>query len=102
MVNFSFRTLDATLKKLRYISGYNATSINYEIDKELKRYVRIHLEDETNQIARIVVRTDDDAMKHLKQIADSHGLSTNRQLEVILENYVHEFEKFHGEIRLDD
>lgn len=102
MVNFSFRTLDATLKKLRYISGYNATSINYEIDKELKRYVRTHLEDETNQIARIVVRTDDDAMKHLKQIADSHGLSTNRQLEVILENYVHEFEKFHDEIRLDD
>ena len=102
MVNFSFRTLDVTLKKLRYISGYNATSINYEIDKELKRYVRTHLEDETNQIARIVVRTDDDAMKHLKQIADSHGLSTKRQLEVNLENYVHEFENFHCENRLDD
>lgn len=101
MGNFSFRTLDVTLKKLKYISGYNATSINCEIDRELKRYIRTHPETGANQISRIMVRTNDDAIQHLKEIANSHGLSANRQLEIILENYIHEFEKAHGEINLD-
>ena len=35
-IRFTFRTLDTNLQKIKYIAGYNATSMNYEIDRQIK------------------------------------------------------------------
>ena len=35
-IRFTFRTMDTNLQKIKYIAGYNATSMNYEINHQIK------------------------------------------------------------------
>lgn len=101
-IRFTFRTLDTNLQKIKYIAGYNATSMNYEINRQIKKYIHDHSSDSRENLGKTVIRTDEAVMDNLRLIAQSHGLSANRQLEYIMEEYIQEFEDTHGEIDLDE
>ena len=101
-IRFTFRTLDTNLQKIKYIAGYNATSMNYEIDRQIKRYIHEHTSDHSDMLSKTIIRTNESVMDSLKLIAQSHGLSANKQIEYIIEAYIHDFEESHGKINLDE
>lgn len=101
-IRFTFRTLDTNLQKIKYIAGYNATSMNYEIDRQIKKYVHRHASDSQNVLGQTTIRTNEAVMNSLKHIAQLHGFTTTRQLEYIMEEYIQEFEDKHGKIDLDE
>lgn len=73
-IRFTFRTLDTNLQKIKYIAGYNATSMNYEIDRQIKKYIHRHASDSQNVLGQTTVRTNEAVMNSLKHIAQLHGL----------------------------
>ena len=56
----------------------------------------------SSDITKITTRTDDEKLKpKLQKIARKYGRSLSREVEQILKRYIEQYEKAHGEIKID-
>lgn len=55
-----------------------------------------------SKLPKIESRTDDELLKpKLKKLARKNGRTLSREVEQILKRYVEQYEKTHGEIKVD-
>lgn len=55
----------------------------------------------TFHISKFTIRINTIILKKFRYIAEYNGRSANREIEVLLKNYIAEFESVHGKISCD-
>ena len=55
----------------------------------------------SNKQAKYTLRIDAQLLRALRYIAEYEGRSANREIEVLIQSYIAEFEKKNGKIEID-
>lgn len=55
-----------------------------------------------NITKRVTLRLENDVIESLKVISTKNGCTVNQQINTYIADYVAEYEKKHGEIKLDE
>lgn len=55
-----------------------------------------------SDMSKFTLRINNELLKKFRSVADYNARSANGELEILMRKYVSEFEKAHGEIKIEE